>query len=46
MFDRAPNRWWERDQRDAIALADYPQDAMAVFFAQVLNARSSGLEDP
>lgn len=34
-IDRPPDRGWQRDEGDAVVLADDPQDAVAVFFTEV-----------
>nr|WP_063025407.1 hypothetical protein [Nocardia niwae] len=44
--DAAPDRWWERDQRDLVALADHTQHAVAVFFADIGDVEGARFEDP
>jgi len=44
--DGPSDSWWQRDQDDLAALAAHAQDPVAVFFAQVGDARAGGLEDP
>jgi hypothetical protein len=39
------DRWWEWHQGDSVAFADDPQDAVAVFFADVGDVRSGCLAD-
>ena len=44
--DGPADRRRQRDQDDLGALAAYPQDAMAVFLAQVGDVGAGGFEDP
>jgi hypothetical protein len=44
--DSPPDGWRQRDQGDLGAFAAYPQRPVAVFFAQVADVGTGGLEDP
>ena len=44
--DRPPDRGWQRDQHDLVALAVHSQDAVAVSLTEFLDVGTGGLEDP
>jgi hypothetical protein len=44
-FQRASDGGWERYEYDFVALAVYPQYAVAVFLAEVFDVAADGLED-
>ena len=44
--DGAADRGRQRDEDGLVALADDAQDAVAVFFAEVVDVRAGGFEDP
>ena len=44
--DGAADGWWQRDQDDLVAFAVDPQDAVAVFLAEVVDVGAAGFEDP
>jgi hypothetical protein len=45
-FDCAGYRCWEWDEDDLAAFAADPEYAVAVFFAEVVDAGCAGFEDP
>ena len=45
-FDGSRDSRWKRDQDDSAALADHPEDPVAVFFAEIGDVRAAGFEDP
>ena len=44
--DGPPDRWRQRDQDGLGPFAAYAQHPVAVFFAEVVDVRSGGFEDP
>jgi hypothetical protein len=45
VVDGPADGWWQRDQDGLGAFPAYPQDAVAVLFAQVGDVRGGGFKD-
>ena len=45
-IDGAADRWRKRNEDDLAALAADPENAVAMFFSEVVNVGADGLEDP